>query len=187
MCAGWLGIFASGLAGDIYWERNLLMADWHCNIGGKQYGPIAREELIKWIQEGRVSATDLIWCEGMEQWAEASNVPEFMSVFAQSGGAIPPIGGQSVRPSRHLSPHRGGAVLTLGILGLAICCICGICAWSMGNADLKEMAAGRMDRSGEGLTSAGKICGMISVILTCVALGIYVLIFAIAAGSGAMR
>ena len=69
-------------------------------------------------------------------------------------------------PSQQLRPHRGGAVLALGILGLVVCIICGIIAWSMGSSDLKEMAAGRMDRSGEGLTKAGKICGMVSVILT---------------------
>ena len=66
-----------------------------------------------------------------------------------------------------LRPHRGGVVLTLGILGIVCSCfICGIIAWVMGNGDLREMAAGRMDPSGQGLTQAGKICGIISVILT---------------------
>ena len=64
-----------------------------------------------------------------------------------------------------LRPHRGGLVLALGILGLVCCFICGIIAWVLGSGDLKEMAAGRMDTSGQGLTQAGKICGMISVIL----------------------
>lgn len=62
-------------------------------------------------------------------------------------------------------PHRGGVVLALGILGILCCFICGIIAWVMGNNDLKEMAAGKMDPAGRGLTQAGKICGMISVIL----------------------
>ncbi len=64
-----------------------------------------------------------------------------------------------------LRPHRGGGVLALGIIGLVSCVICGIIAWVMGAKDLKEMAAGRMDRSGEGMTRAGMICGIISVIL----------------------
>jgi hypothetical protein len=51
----------------------------------------------------------------------------------------------------------------------------------MGSADLREMAAGRMDRSGEGMTSAGKICGMISVIMAVIISLVY--IFAIAAAS----
>ena len=58
-------------------------------------------------------------------------------------------------------------MLVLGIMGLLVCVICGIVAWVMGNNDLGEMAGGRMDRSGEGMTRAGKICGIISVILAC--------------------
>jgi len=69
-------------------------------------------------------------------------------------------------------PHRGTLILVLGILGIVCCLICGIIAWVMGNGDLKEMDAGRMDSSGRGLTQAGKICGMISVIwlLVCIAI-----------------
>ncbi len=78
-----------------------------------------------------------------------------------------------------LTPHRGTAILVLGIVGLVVglfgsfcCCIfgivgciCGIIAWVMANKDLKEMAAGTMDPTGRGTTQAGKICGIISVIL----------------------
>ena len=80
-----------------------------------------------------------------------------------------------------LQAHRGAAVLTLGILGLVVCFICGIIAWSMGSTDLRAMREGRMDPSGEGLTNAGRICGMISVILACV--GVAVLILMLAAGT----
>jgi len=72
-------------------------------------------------------------------------------------------------------PHRGTLILVLGILGLVICMPCGIAAWVMGNSDLAAMGRGEMDRSGEGTTKAGKICGMISVFLTAFLLIIYVL------------
>jgi hypothetical protein len=39
----------------------------------------------------------------------------------------------------------------------------------MGNNDLAEMRAGRMDPEGEGLTNAGRICGIIGTILMVVA------------------
>ena len=74
-------------------------------------------------------------------------------------------------------------MLVLGILGLACCVILGIIAWVMGNKDLKEMAAGRMDRSGEGTTKAGKICGMISVILAIIVTVIQLIMLATGAGS----
>jgi hypothetical protein len=35
----------------------------------------------------------------------------------------------------------------------------------MGNSDLRAMDAGLMDPTGRGITQAGKICGMVSVIL----------------------
>jgi hypothetical protein len=61
--------------------------------------------------------------------------------------------------------HRGGTVLAMGILGLALCFPLGFVAWSMADHDLKRMRSGRMDTSGEGLTRAGKICGMVGGIL----------------------
>ena len=68
-------------------------------------------------------------------------------------------------PVQSVAPHRGVLILVLGILGIVCCFICGIIAWVMGNNDMREMDAGRMDPSGRGLTQAGKICGIVSVIL----------------------
>ena len=83
-----------------------------------------------------------------------------------------------------LQPHRGGTILTLGILGLLVCAICGIFAWTMGNRDLAEMAAGRMDPSGMGSTKAGKICGMIATFFMIAGLLFYVVIIAIIGVNG---
>jgi len=63
-----------------------------------------------------------------------------------------------------LQPHRGVMILVLGILGIVCCFICGIVAWVMGNNDLRDMDAGIMDPSGRGLTQAGKICGIVSIV-----------------------
>jgi hypothetical protein len=78
-------------------------------------------------------------------------------------------------PRRDLLPHRGSAVLTLGILSLVTCVIgiiLGIIAWVMGQSDLQEMRAGRMDPEGEGMTNAGRICGIIG---TCLYSSLFVL------------
>ncbi|UCH33740.1 MAG: DUF4190 domain-containing protein [Armatimonadota bacterium] len=66
-------------------------------------------------------------------------------------------------PGPPMQPHRGAMILVFGILGILVCCILGIVAWVLGNNDLREMDAGRMDPTGRGLTSAGRILGMISV------------------------
>ncbi len=61
--------------------------------------------------------------------------------------------------------HRGTMLLIFGILGLLCCIIFAILAWVMGSSDLKAMAEGRMDPSGEGLTKAAKILGIIGCVL----------------------
>jgi len=76
------------------------------------------------------------------------------------------------RRRRGYIQHRGGAVLALGIMGLFGSffvpmggLVCGIIAWVMANTDLAEMRAGRMDPEGMGQTNAGRICGIIAVVL----------------------
>ncbi len=99
------------------------------------------------------------------------------------------------RIRRDLVPHRAGTILTLGILSLVLLVPCvlpggflGIFAWVMGNNDLAEIRAGRMDPSGEGSTQAGRICGMIAVVLMAVGLVLICLITIITAlGAGGRR
>ena len=61
--------------------------------------------------------------------------------------------------------HRGVQILVFGILSLVVCQIFGIAAWIMANADLQEMAAGRMDPAGRDMTQAGRICGIVGTAL----------------------
>ena len=80
-----------------------------------------------------------------------------------------------------MKPHRGVLILVLGILSLVGCGIfTAIPAWIMGSGDLKEIDAGAMDPAGRGMTQAGKILGMIAVILTI--LGVVVVIALMALG-----
>ncbi|MHC4172746.1 MAG: DUF4190 domain-containing protein [Planctomycetota bacterium] len=87
-------------------------------------------------------------------------------------------------PVQSLAPHRGVLILVLGILGIVCCFICGIIAWVMGNNDLREIDAGRMDPTGRGLTQAGKICGMVGVILAIVGIVMQVIFMLLGVGVG---
>jgi ferric-dicitrate binding protein FerR (iron transport regulator) len=69
------------------------------------------------------------------------------------------------RRRRRRQPHRGSTILVLGILGLVLCVPLGIAAWVMGTSDLAAMSRGEMDRSGEGMTRAGQILGIIATVL----------------------
>ena len=52
-------------------------------------------------------------------------------------------------------PHRAQKILILGVLGFVFA-PCGFVAVWLGRRDLKAMAAGTMDRSGEALTNIGR-------------------------------
>ena len=94
---------------------------------------------------------------------------------APQGGVQPTSGTPPMRP------HRGGAILALGIIGIVVCFITGIIAWVMGSNDLKEMDAGTRDKSGYSLTKAGMICGIIGVILS--VLSIFWMVFVVGLSS----
>lgn len=61
-----------------------------------------------------------------------------------------------------MTPHRGGTILTLGILSLVVCPLLGFWAWFKGDEDLEQMKRGKMDSSGRDITNAGRICGMVA-------------------------
>lgn len=101
---------------------------------------------------------------------------------------------------RRLAPHRGGMVLTFGIVSLVSSLFClsvipigfGIPALMMGKKDLAAMKAKKMDRSGEGNTKVGFILGIVGMILgilellaICAYFVFWGGIFALALGAGA--
>jgi len=100
-------------------------------------------------------------------------------------GGQPPVQPVQAYPvGQAMRPHRGVLILVFGILSIVCCFIFGIIAWVMGNGDLREMSMGRMDPSGRGLTQAGKICGIIGIVLIILQIvaGILWWMFVMAAG-----
>ena len=55
----------------------------------------------------------------------------------------------------------------------------GILAWIFAKDDLKAMDAGMMDQGGRSNTEAGRICGMISTILTIIIFSLAGIVFAV--------
>lgn len=77
-------------------------------------------------------------------------------------------------PAHDLAPHRGGLVLTLGIVGLVLGLTgllspiglpLSIGAWATGHSDLNRMREHVMDPAGEGSTHTGWICGIVGTAL----------------------
>jgi predicted Zn finger-like uncharacterized protein len=69
-------------------------------------------------------------------------------------------------------PHRGGAILALGLTAMLLSCIplvgwiMGGIALSMANTDLPRIDRGYMDREGRGLTVGGQVCAVIAVVIS---------------------
>jgi hypothetical protein len=170
---------------------------------GREFGPVDRQTLDQWYAERRIGATTQLRREGDTNWQPARNVyPQLGAAtmtpasnsanpFAeqpqqQYGYGQPAYGAPAGYPGRtYGEPHRGGVIIALALVSWVTgCFFLGIAAWIMGASDLKQMRAGTMDRSGEGLTQAGMIIGAIHTVLGILFIGFFFLmmIAAIAAG-----
>ena len=144
---------------------------------GRVYGPVPRSELDEWYAEGRIPGDAMLLVEGDPQWRRASEifselaggrraVSQQHNPFAETATSTP----FRTQPFRHQTPHRGGLILTLAILGWAFCPVFGPFAWAMGNADMRAMRSGTMDPGGMSLTQAGMVLGIIQTVLLFIAL-----------------
>ena len=185
------------------------MKEWYAAVKGQRFGPISEDVLKEWVASGRVGADDHVWCEGMTQWSPSRDVPELaesVSAAAPAGGAgVNPYAAQAgaglaapgaayAPPVRASMPHRGGVILALGIVSIVMGCfvdlICGFIALNMAKKDLPLMASGQMDPTGRGMTDAGRICGIVGIVLGFIRLGvmiIYAIVLIGLASSGQLR
>jgi hypothetical protein len=180
---------------------------WHMRTPeGQLFGPTDWSELSRWATEGRLAADCQLADSASGPWRSAADwFPALKPVSAapasKPGPPFHPWAGEHIASPtpaagatgpvnpmgrEYVAPHRGGLILVLGILGFAINCpVFCLMAWVMGSSDLREMQAGRMDRSGEGLTQVGQVLGMILSLLWILAGVVIVLFILFAAISGA--
>jgi hypothetical protein len=156
---------------------------WHLKTpDGLTFGPVARAELDRWLSEGRVTSQSQILHEGAGQWSWAAQIyPHLQNAASDSPfqpGAVQPYlppGVNLYAPSPSIaspygySPfrerHRGGAILTMAIVGLVLCQFLAIAAVIMAAVDLGKMKQGVMDPAGKGLTIAGLVIGSLAIAL----------------------
>jgi hypothetical protein len=107
------------------------MAQWYAQASGQRYGPVSDEEIRAWFAQGRVKPTDYVWSEGMANWAQAGAVFGAAQPADASGqpaqGATDAAWRQTTSPCHpaapmtyYAKPHRGTAVLVLGILWIIV-------------------------------------------------------------------
>ena len=172
-------------------------ARWHMRTPeGQTYGPVAEDELERWVREGRLAVDCFLAADPAGPWEPAAARYPVLMLQAPKTAATPapsvptfqspsPFAANSPvhsapAPTRYYTPHRGGLILVLGLLGFLSCPIFSLMAWVMGSGDLREIHSGRMDPSGEGLTRAGQILGMI-VAIPCILFSVIVLFIVLVA------
>ncbi len=80
------------------------MTTWYYARDGRQHGPHTDEELRRFIAEGRLASTELIWKAGLPGWVPAHSVfPP--PVPAAGAPPPPPPGGWSPQPQLAASPY----------------------------------------------------------------------------------
>jgi len=95
------------------------MREWYCFVEGLQYGPVSEALLRAWVRQGRLKPGDLVWTEGMTDWAPAATVG---GLFGPAGG--PDEAQQYPRPGVR-RPGNGLCIagMVLGILSLTCFCV----------------------------------------------------------------
>src|SRR5262245_48230408 len=90
------------------------MADtWYYAQNGQQYGPVSGSQLQQLAAAGNIQPADLVWQEGMANWAPAGSItnlipahrmPAPAPVVAPSPAAIHPFAPAEMAPSA-VAPH----------------------------------------------------------------------------------
>lgn len=108
------------------------MAQWYYTQNGQQAGPVDEAQLRQMLSSGQVASSDLVWKDGMANWAPLSAVAE----FAGTAAAVTPAAGYpSPQPAQPL-PYGGYAApraqygaasvpnyLVQSILVTVLCCM----------------------------------------------------------------
>ena len=139
---------------------------------GEEYGPISAIDVREWQNQGRMNNESLVRYSNSRDWKPLSDFSELNSPAPAPAPAPTPTPAQ--QGGQDFQPHRGSMILTFGIIGVACCFPFGIAAWVMGHSDIKSIDSGVMDPSGRSMTNGGKICGIISVIITILGCGLQI-------------
>lgn len=177
------GFTASSSAGKKRVALLPAFMEWYYSQNFTQHGPVSDAQLRVKLASGEVGATELVWREGMRDWAMASTVPELsasvrpLAVGGNPMPSTPPLGPPQsspyAPPSGHLPyapppPTSALAIASLicGIVGLVTCLFLpGIPAVICGHLALNRMADPGANLQGRGLAIAGLIMGYIGVVV----------------------
>ena len=129
---------------------------------GKEYGPVAGEQLRQWIADGRARAGTQVRAEGATGWQPLSAVPE---LAAGLKNAPPPLAQAAATAAPQQTSAMAVTSLVLGILGIFSCGITALAGLICGIVAMGKVKNSGGKLGGGGLALAGTIVSAIFLIL----------------------
>ena len=164
--------------------------EWYYAKKNEQRGPVSGSTLRSMIISGEVAGTDLVWRNGMQDWAPAAEIRDFepdqeteieSPAVSQDPSQVPKMVGQPLDytdPSQFFPDPpvsvRAKVSLVCGIVGVMGCMmivpvLASIAAVVLGNLARREKALDPgQPKRGDGVALAGVIRGYIGILLTVV-------------------
>ena len=144
---------------------------------GKEYGPIAEEQLRQWIGQGRANAETRAAGEGSAEWKRLASFPEFALLFGPAplprAGTLP--AGMPIRRNNSF------AVSGLVLAALSLCCCCCCCyglpfnvvALILSIIGLVQIRSHPETSHGQGVAILGIVLSVLSILVSVALLLIY--------------
>ncbi|HVM47463.1 MAG TPA: DUF4190 domain-containing protein [Candidatus Acidoferrum sp.] len=138
---------------------------------GRQYGPVAANDVLLWIAEGRVAAQTLALAEGAPQWKPLAQFVEFAPALAGRGAAPPAAFPVLLAPV----PSNNAMAVTALIMGIlaiipGMCCCHGLPFNLLGIifalVALSQIRRDPMAQQGRGMAVAGLVLCLLSVLMS---------------------
>jgi hypothetical protein len=150
---------------------------------GQQTGPFSIEQLQSMAASGQVAPSDMLWAEGMSEWAPASSIagifaaPQSSPVYSTPGAVRPMPGAAQTMPA----PFTGGQIpnyLWQSIVCTLCCCLpFGIAAIVFSTQVNSKLAAGDIAGAQESSRKAKMWCWLafgIGIVVTIISVGIQI-------------
>lgn len=137
---------------------------------GREYGPVAADQLREWIAEGRVDAQTKALVEGAALWKPLVEYLEFAPLLARMAPAQPTLGAISVTPiPRTNSMALAGLVMGILSLTCGMCCCHGLPFNLLGVifslVALAQIKNDPLTQQGRSLAIAGLVLSLLGIVL----------------------
>lgn len=130
----------------------------------KEYGPVAAEQVRRWIIERRLHAQSLVQAEGTVGWKPLSIFPEFSATLASA--MPPPSMSGGVRPGYVASGGNNSMAVTslvCGCVGLVCCQVVSIAGLVTGIIALNQIKA-NPQQEGKGMAIGGIVVSALGIL-----------------------